>query len=245
MSNDHSSSRSVAEAESETPAQYNPEIPPINPGGEDSGYEYEATESDPTESTSSSNNSETDERAPDEIPGALGIDKFSDSLASKLDEIKLKRICLRHGIPWDDVLMPGSEDRPHLAPKGYMAISRTMCLVGAIPPFPPIAIETLRRLGIAPMQLHPNAYASLYTLYIAYAEILHAELKFRDLTFFFLFKHRSSATPNFSFFESVANRKILYDGYSNIGDPKSDWFYIRKQAGCSRRWLKSSKLLSF
>ena len=139
-------------------------------------------------------------------------------------------------------MTPGSEDRPHLAPEGYMAISRTMCLVGAIPPFPPIAIETLKRLGIAPMQLHPNAYASLYTLYIAYAEILHTELTFRDLTFFYLFKHRSSANPNFSFFESVANRKVLYDGYSNIGDPKSDWFYIKRQAGCSRRWLKSSKL---
>ena len=199
-------------------------------------------ESNPSESTSSSEESEIDRRAPDEIPGALGIEKFSDSLASKLDDIKLKRICLRHGIPWDDVRTPSSEDRPHLAPEGYMAISRTMCLVGAIPLFPSIVIETLKRLGIAPMQLHPNAYASLYTLCIAYAEILRTGLTFRDLTFFFLFKHRSSATPNFSFFESVANRKVLYDGYSNIGDPKSDWFYIKKQAGCSRRWIKSSKL---
>ena len=108
-----------------------------------------------------------DDRAPDEIPGALEIKKLTDSLASKLDDIKLKKICLKHGIPWDDVKTPESGDRPHLAPEGYMAISRLMCWVGAIPPFPPIVIETLKRLGIAPMQLHPNAYAALYTLYCA------------------------------------------------------------------------------
>ena len=123
-----------------------------------------------------------------------------------------------------------------------MTVSRLMCWVGAIPPYPPIVIETLKRLGIAPTQLYPNAYAALYTLYIAYAEILQTELMFKDLKFFYLFKHRSTATPNFYFFESVANRKILSDGYNNIGDPKADWFYIKRKAGCSRRWLKSSKL---
>ena len=212
MSDNHSSSRSDTETDPEVPECHKPEVPPINPGGEDSGSEYEATELDPSESTSLDEESEVDGRAPDEIPSALGIEKFTDSLASKLDDIKLKRICLRHGIPWDDVRTPGSEDRPHLAPEGYMTVSRLMCWVGAIPPFPPIVIETLKRLGIASMQLHPNAYSALYTLYIAYAEILHTELTFKDLKFFYLFKHRSSATPNLSFFESVANRKVLYDG---------------------------------
>ena len=202
MSNNHSSSRYNTETYPEASEHHNPEVPPINPGGEDSGSEYEATESDPSESTSLDEESEVDGRAPDEIPDALGIEKFTDSLASKLDDIKLKRIFLRHGIPWDDVRTPDSEDRPHLAPEGYMTVSRLMCWVGAIPPFPPIVIETLKRLGIALMQLHPNAYAALYTLYIAYAEILHTELTFKDLKFFYLFKHRSSATPNFSFFES-------------------------------------------
>ena len=125
-----------------------------------------------------------------------------------------------------------------------MIVSRLMCCIGAIPSFPPLVVDLLRHLHIARMQLHPNASAALYTLYIAYAEVLQTELTFKDLTFYNHFKHRSTGAPNFSFFESVANRKILYDGYSNIGDPKSDWFYIRKQAGCSRRWLKSSKLRS-
>ena len=74
---------------------HNPEVLPINPEGEDSRSEYGAeTESDPSESTSLDEESEVDDRAPDEIPGAIEIEKFTDSLASKLDDIKLKRICL-------------------------------------------------------------------------------------------------------------------------------------------------------
>ena len=243
MSDNRSPSRSDTKTDPEVYEHHNPEVLPINPEGADSESEYEAeTELNPSESTSLDEESEVDDRAPDEIPGAIEIEKFTDSLASKLDDMNLKRIFMKYGIPWDDVRTPGSEDRPHLAPEGYMTVNRLMCWVGAIPPFPPIVIETLKRLGIDPMQLHPNAYAGLYTLYIAYEEILHTELTFKDLKFFYLFKHRSSTTPKFSFFESVANRKVLSDGHSNIGDPKADWFYIQRHAGCSRRWLKSSKL---
>ena len=124
MSDNRSPSRSDTEMDHEMSEQHNPEVLPINPKGEDSGSENDAeTESDSSESTSLDEESEVDDRAPDEIPGALEIEKFTDSLASKLDDIKLKKICLRHGIPWDDVRTPGSEDRPHLAPEGYMTVS--------------------------------------------------------------------------------------------------------------------------
>ena len=99
MSDNLSPARSDIETDPEVYEHHNPEVLPINPEGEDSGSEYEAeTESEPSGSTSLDEESEVDDRAPDEIPGAIEIEKFTDSLGSKLDDLKLKRICLRHGI---------------------------------------------------------------------------------------------------------------------------------------------------
>ena len=100
MSDNHSPSKSDTETDPEMYEHLNPEVLPSNPEGADSGSEYEAeTESNPSESTSLDEESEVDNRAPDEVPGAIEIEKFTDSLASKLDDINLKRICLRHGSP--------------------------------------------------------------------------------------------------------------------------------------------------
>ena len=134
----------------------------------------------------------------------------------------------------------------HNPPKGYMAVTRLMCMVGAIPPFSPFIVDFLRQMRIAPMQLHPNSYAYLHTLYIAYREILGIELTFDDVHFFYNFKHRTRETPSFCYFESVPKRKIISAPFSSkAGDSRLEWFYVKQQPGCARRWTKSSKALIF
>ena len=96
------------------------------------------------------------------------------------------------------------------------------------------------------MQLHPNSYAYLHTLFIAYREILGVELTFDDVHFFYNFKHRTRETPSFCYFESVPKRKIISTPFSSkAGDSRLEWFYIKQQSGCARRWTKSSKALIF
>ena len=77
MSDNRSPSRSETEMDPETSEHHNPEVLPINLEGEDSESEYEAeTESNSSESTSLEEESEVDDRAPDEIPGVLGIEEI-------------------------------------------------------------------------------------------------------------------------------------------------------------------------
>ena len=54
--------------------------------------------------------------APDELPNASFIANPSDSVQSNISEDMLWRICLRHGLSLDDVLLPGPNDRPHNPP---------------------------------------------------------------------------------------------------------------------------------
>jgi len=187
-----------------------------------------------------------DNRAPDEFDSAIILESPPDSVESTIDNDRLVRICLKYGIMKRDTLVPSRSDRPHNPPEGYMTVTRLMCMVGAIPPFSPFIVDFLRQMRIAPMQLHPNSYAYLHTLFIAYREILGVELTFDDVHFFYNFKHRTRETPSFCYFESVPKRKIISTPFSSkAGDSRLEWFYIKQQSGCARRWTKSSKALIF
>ena len=224
-----------------------------DPGWDDEGsdYDVEAHNSDNVSSEADVSLGEEEEagvgdnRAPDELEGVEILEDLKDSVKSTMDNERIHRLCLRHGILKKDTLTPSDTDRPHNPPEGYMSVSRLMCMVGAVPPFPPFVVDFLRRMRIAPMQLLPNAYAYLYTLYIAYREILGEEPTFDDIHFFYNFKHRTQETPSFSYFESVPKRKIILLPFSSkAGDPKPEWFYIKQQPGCGRRWTKSSNIPS-
>ena len=68
--------------------------------------------------------------APDEFPDATFIVNPSDSVRSNVSEDMLGRICLRHGLSMDDVLLPGPNDRPHNPPEGYIAFNPTHAQLG-------------------------------------------------------------------------------------------------------------------
>lgn len=79
-----------------------------------------------------------DNRAPDEFEHVNILDKPGDFIASTIDNAKLARICLKHGILRKDTELPIETDRPYNPPEGYMAISRLMCLVGGYTSVPAI-----------------------------------------------------------------------------------------------------------
>lgn len=73
--------------------------------------------------------------APNELPEASFIGNPQDYVPSNVSEDMLGRICLRHGIPQDDVLLPRSNDRLHSPPEGFIAFNRHSCTAGTLPPF--------------------------------------------------------------------------------------------------------------
>ena len=164
---------------------------PSYPEWDDEGpdYEVEAHNSEiPSDSEISLGDEDGgrigDDRAPDEFESATILELPKDSVESTIDDDRLVRICLKHGILKRDTLVLPKTNRPHNPPEGFMAITRLMCLVGDIPPFPPFVVDFLRQMRISPMQLHSNSYAYLYTLYIAYKEVLGIEPTFDDIHFF-------------------------------------------------------------
>lgn len=73
--------------------------------------------------------------APDVLPGARFIGNSQDSMLSNVSEDMLGRICLRHGLPSDNVLSPGSNGRPHAPPEGFTAFNHHTCSAGTLPLF--------------------------------------------------------------------------------------------------------------
>ena len=140
--------------------------------------------------------------APDELPNASFIANPSDSVPSHISEDMLGRICLRHGLSLDDVLLPGPSDRPHNPPEGYTAFNRHVCAAGKLPPFNEYIREVLSFLGIAPSQLHPNGYASVNSLFIVFMEYLHRPPAPTEIRYLFNFKTRNDY-PSFTFLEAV------------------------------------------
>jgi hypothetical protein len=70
--------------------------------------------------------------APDELPEAIFIEDPVDSVQSNISESLLGRICSKHNISLDDVLLPSASDRPHNPPEGYTAFYRHACAAAVV-----------------------------------------------------------------------------------------------------------------
>lgn len=66
---------------------------------------------------------------------AIFLDNPVDSQALRINESAFHRICSIHGVPFDDVLVPSGQDRPHLPPVGYTACNKFMFWVDSVPSF--------------------------------------------------------------------------------------------------------------
>lgn len=55
---------------------------------------------------------------PDAVEGAIFLDNPTDSQAFRIGEAALRRLCSRHRIPFEDVLVPSVNDRAHTPRRG-------------------------------------------------------------------------------------------------------------------------------
>ena len=79
-----------------------------------------------------------------------------------------RQLCGQFGITEADAILPEKSDTADVAPIGFVAVNRQMCLSGAVPPFNNFLQNLLRRLAISLFQLHPNGYAILMGLCVLF-----------------------------------------------------------------------------
>ena len=178
--------------------------------------------------------------APDELPEAIFIEDPADSVQSNISESLLGRLCSKHNISLDDVLLPSASDRPHNPPEGYTAFYRHACAAGSLPPFNQYIREMLSYLGIAPSQLHPNGHALLNSVFVIFMDCLFRPPRPNEIRHIFNFKSRGDS-PSFTFLEAVRNCQVVTGAWTRLSYFKNEWFFVRCPPGFARRWLSRRK----
>lgn len=182
--------------------------------------------------------------APDELPRATFIMNPQDFVPSNVSEDMLGRICLRHGLPLDDILLPGPNDRPHAPPDGFTAFNRHACTAGTLPPFNQYIREVLSFFEITPSQLHPNGYSLLNSLFIVFMEHLFWPPIPIEIRYLFNVKSRGDS-PSFTFPEAVRNCQVVTGSWTRPSYFKTEWFYVWCPPGFASRWLVRCKCFDF
>lgn len=63
------------------------------------------------------------EPAPDTLEDVIFLEDTEDSVASKINEASLYKICARHGTPFNDMRVLTRNDRAHMPSEGFIATS--------------------------------------------------------------------------------------------------------------------------
>lgn len=133
----------------------------------------------------------------------------------------LGRICLRHWLSLNYVLLSGPNDRPHAPPEGYTAFNRHSCIAGTLPSINQYIREVLDFLGIAPSQLHPNRYALLNNTFIGFIEHFLRPSTPEEIRFIFIVKNRGD-DPSFTFLEAARNCQIVTGSWTRLSYFKTE-----------------------
>ena len=108
-----------------------------------------------------------------------------ESFPTVLTEEKLNQIASSFGIPRSSMRLPGPNDTPGNPPEGYMAWSKYHCMCGTVPPLNQWIASFVNFLRIAPMQLQPNSYAMLNSMYVIFMQRYNRRPTFREIRFFY------------------------------------------------------------
>ena len=146
-----------------------------------------------------------------------------------LTEEKLDQIASSHGISRSSMRLPGPNDTAGTPPEGYMAWSRYHCMCGTIPPLNQWIGTFTNYLRIAPMQLQPNSYAILNSMYVIFMERYKRRPTFREIRFFYNIKNYRRGSP-FLNLESAHKNKTVLDLYNKFSMFKKEYFYVKDTA---------------
>ena len=116
-----------------------------------------------------------------------------------------------------------------------------MCSHGAIPPFNPFLGTFLRRLSIAPSQLHPNGYAILLGLCVLFLRVFNRLPTFDEVRFLCTIG-KGKYHPSIMNVRGARNRRLILDlpesahGFLNL------YFYVNCPAGFYSIWREGGEI---
>jgi len=176
----------------------------------------------------------------DIFEGATLINDPTDSVASRLDDAALRRLCAKHQIPYGETRLPSRNDRAHNPPEGFIACNRYMCTAGCVPPFNDFIRGILAFLKLAPTQLHPNGYAFLLGTNIAFQCILGWTPSHDEIKHIYCFKKRRES-PSLIYMEPAVNCRVVTGSWNKLSQFKAEWFYVQCPPGFARQWMTPGK----
>ena len=145
---------------------------------------------------------------------------------TSLTERSFNQLCSQFGIPETDALLPNKDQFADRPPSGFVAVNKLMCQIGAIPPFNPFLSDVLRRLAVAPFQLHPNGYAILLGLCVLFERTFQRLPSFEEVCFFYNFV-RGKDHPSILYVRSARNRRLILDIPDSAHGFLNQFFYVR------------------
>ena len=161
-----------------------------------------------------------------------------------LTQKTMLQICSQFGIPAADALLPSANRFAHAPPQGYVTVNRQMLTNGGIPPFSPFIGTILRRLAIAPSQLHPNGYATLLGLYVLFMKTFGQPPSFEDIRHLCYFGNAKDH-PSITFVRGARGKKLIMNLPDTAHGFTSQYFYVRCPAGFYSIWREGGEIYMF
>ena len=156
----------------------------------------------------------------------------------------LKQMCAQFGIAEEDTLLPNATQYADTPSEGYVAVNRQMCLHGAIPPFCPYLEVILRRLAIAPFQLHPNGYAILLGLGVLFMQKCQRLPTFDEICSLCLLNFSNKKNSSIVYAKAVRNRALITKLPESASGFLNQYFYVKCSDSFYRTWGKGGRSTS-
>ena len=121
---------------------------------------------------------------------------------------------------------PKPDERPHLPPVGFMAISEAILKVGVFLPLHPFIDQVLKLFDIAPFQLTSNSYRIMVSFFITFSEAYRVEPSLGHFAYIFGIK-TVAKYAGFLYLIGHGDAAGIGGLPSNVGQWKNDFFFYQ------------------
>jgi len=176
-----------------------------------------------------------------EFPTSNPISNPPERTRTILTERSFSQLIFSLGIREADAQLPTKDQTADIAPQGFVTVNRHMCSHGAIPPFNTFLAFFLRRLSIAPTQLHPNGHAVILGLCVLFMRTFNRFPSYEEVRFLCVIS-RSAGHPSIMNVRGARNCRLITDLPESASGFLKQYFYVRCPAGFYSIWREGGEI---